>query len=185
MHTASGLLHADHRLPSLDYDQLLRATAILTKDQTQVERVFRQAVFNVLAHNRDDHAKNFSFLMRQDGTWIASPAYDLTFSAGVGDEHSMMVAGEGRHPSKANLLGLARKVDIDQVRCLEIIEQTRAALNQWQSLASDTGVSSASTQRIKQSFEQIQKQGAFQTRPQKRSRIVDEAASLDGPDQES
>jgi len=39
-------------------------------------------VFNVLACNRDDHARNFAFLMEPDGTWRHTPAYDLTFSAG-------------------------------------------------------------------------------------------------------
>jgi serine/threonine-protein kinase HipA len=39
-------------------------------------------VFNVLAHNRDDHSKNFSYLMDKDGQWKLSPAYDLTFSSG-------------------------------------------------------------------------------------------------------
>ncbi|MFZ9004716.1 MAG: HipA domain-containing protein, partial [Robiginitalea sp.] len=43
------------------------ASSFLTKDVREVEKMFRLAVFNVLAHNRDDHAKNFSFLMDNTG----------------------------------------------------------------------------------------------------------------------
>ena len=62
MHTVSGLLHADHRFPSLDYETLMKATLWLTKDIREGEKLLRLAAFNVFAHNRDDHAKNFSFL---------------------------------------------------------------------------------------------------------------------------
>jgi len=51
MHTASGLLHSDFRTPSMDYEDLLNLTAALTKDIREVEKMYRLAVFNVLAHN--------------------------------------------------------------------------------------------------------------------------------------
>ncbi|MBL8949045.1 MAG: HipA domain-containing protein, partial [Myxococcales bacterium] len=60
MHTLGGLLHADYRLPSCDYDQLLRVARALTGDVRAVTECFRRMVFNVVAHNRDDHAKNFA-----------------------------------------------------------------------------------------------------------------------------
>ena len=82
MHTACGLLHTDFRHPSLDYDDLIGLSSIMTRDIRECEKMFRYAVFNVLAHNRDDHAKNFSFLMDSQGQWKLSPAYDLTFSSG-------------------------------------------------------------------------------------------------------
>ena len=110
MHSLSGLLHADHRAPSVDYDGLLAATQVLTKDATETARAFRLACFNVLAHNRDDHAKNVSFLL-DDATaqWTLAPAYDLTFSFGPGGEQSMLVMGEGRAPGVDHLRALAKK----------------------------------------------------------------------------
>lgn len=74
MHTLCGLLHADHRYPVLDYSTIMKVTMLLTKNQHEVERQFRNAIFNVFAHNRDDHSKNFSFLMDEDGSWHVSPA---------------------------------------------------------------------------------------------------------------
>lgn len=61
MHTVSGLIHSNFRFSSLDYEDLLSLTGVLTKDIREVEKMFRLAVFNVMAHNRDDHAKNFRF----------------------------------------------------------------------------------------------------------------------------
>ena len=86
MHSASGLLHSDFRAPALDYDDSLELTAALTRDRDEVMKMYRLAVFNVLAHNRDDHGKNFSFLMSNTGAWKFAPAYDLTFSSGPGGE---------------------------------------------------------------------------------------------------
>ena len=96
MMTAAGVLYADFRAPSLDYADLLRATNAVTKSAFEVEHMARQMVFNALAHNRDDHAKNFAYLHQQD-SWQLSPAYDLTFSSieGFIDEHTTSFAGSG------------------------------------------------------------------------------------------
>lgn len=108
MHSLSGLLHADHRLPAIDYNDFLKATLLLTKDARELERAFTLACFNVLAHNRDDHSKNISFLMDEAGRWTLAPAYDLTFSDGPGGEQSMMVMGEGKSPGLSHLRALAK-----------------------------------------------------------------------------
>ncbi|WP_229213629.1 HipA domain-containing protein [Dyadobacter psychrotolerans] len=66
-YTAGKLLNSYFRTPALAYEDLLILTGELTKNIREVEKMFRPAVFNVLAHNRDDHAKNFSFLMDEKG----------------------------------------------------------------------------------------------------------------------
>ncbi len=141
MHTASGLLHSDFRTPSLDYEDLMALTMILTKDIREVEKMYRLAVFNVLANNRDDHAKNFSFLMDETGEWKLSPAYDLTFSSGPRGEQSTMVMGEGKKPSKDNLIKLGLEAKLSKDIIDEILEQTRSALSKWTQLAGEYGVS--------------------------------------------
>ena len=146
--TAAGLLHADFRMPSLDYVDLAKATVRLTRDHRAGEAMFRLAVFNVLAHNRDDHAKQFSFLMDQSGVWSLAPAYDLTFSAGPGGEHSTSVAGEGRNPTRAHLLDVADAAGLSRSRAVAAIEQARAAVARWPELAREAGVSSASADQI-------------------------------------
>lgn len=148
MHTIAGLLHADHREPSLDYDSIMKATLHLTKDIRQCEIQFRNAVFNVLSHNRDDHAKNFSFLMNAEGVWTVSPAYDLTFSSGPAGEHSTMIMGEGKAPTQEHLLKLAKVGEIKPNQALEIIQQVLAATSRWREFANDAGVSKLQTKNI-------------------------------------
>ena len=140
MHTASGLLHSDSRVPSLDYEDLVALTAMLTRDAREVEKMYQLAVFNVLAHNRDDHARNFSFLMDKDGQWKLSPAYDLTFSPGPGGEQSTMVMGEGKEPAIEHLVQLGEAAKVSKARIEEIIGQTRASLARWPGLAASYGV---------------------------------------------
>jgi len=141
MHTLSGLFHASHRIPSMEYEGLLKATMALTKDHRQMEEAFRRMVFNVLAHNRDDHVKNFSYLMDRTGEWRFAPAYDIVFSQGPGGEHTMAVAGEAVRPTERDMLRVAEGCDVDLRRAREIIEQVREAVNQWPRFALSTEVS--------------------------------------------
>jgi serine/threonine-protein kinase HipA len=125
MISASGLLNANHRMPVLDYNNLMQATLELTRDYREVEKMFRLMCFNVFAHNRDDHAKNFSFL-HENGCWQVSPAYDLVYNSGIGitNEHATMIDGEGKNPGKENILSVAKKVGLGERRANEIMEET-------------------------------------------------------------
>jgi len=146
MHSVAGLTHSDFRIPTLDYDDLLTLTLHLTKDINEQMKMFRLAVFNLFTHNRDDHAKNFSFVMDDEGAWRLSPAYDLTFSYGPGGEHSTTYLGEGKKPTKEILRALAKKHDIPKAN--EIIEEVEYALSRF-------GEHAAKVELSKQTLKQI------------------------------
>jgi serine/threonine-protein kinase HipA len=110
--------------------------------------MFRRAVFNVYAHNRDDHGKQFGFLMDPQGLWRLAPAYDLTFSAGSGGEHATTVDGEGRSPDTARLLALARRIDLKPADADAIMDRVRGVIARWRSYADTTGVGRNSRDRI-------------------------------------
>jgi len=93
--SAAGLVDADYRIPSLDYQSLLALTRRLTRDMAQVEQLYRRMVFNVVIGNRDDHAKNFAYLMDETGRWTLTPAYDLLPSPGFNGFHTTTVNGSG------------------------------------------------------------------------------------------
>jgi serine/threonine-protein kinase HipA len=152
MHSIAGLLHSDHRAPSLDYETVMKCTAILTKDIRECERQFRQAVFNLLSHNRDDHSKNFSFLMDDKGIWKVSPAYDLTFSSGPSGEHCTMFCNEGKNPKLPHLLKLAKTSNIKEHKALEIIEEVKSVVTNWSNYAKIVGVSPKSSRTIETSI---------------------------------
>ncbi len=157
MHTVSGLLHSDFRTPALDYEDLIALTGLLTKDIREIEKMFRLAVFNVLAHNRDDHAKNFSFLMDEKGQWRLSPGYDLTFSSGPNAEQSMMVIGEGKNPTIGHLIKLGEKAKISKTKVKEIISQTKDSLSLWTKIAKKHGVAKENIELISKRIEALLK----------------------------
>lgn len=146
MHSASGLLHDNYRLSTMDYGHLMDCAFRLERNVKAYEKIFRLACFNVFAHNRDDHSKNFSFLMNRKGEWRFAPAYDLTFSYSSHGHHSTMVAGESLSPGRKHLLELAEHFGV--VRPGEIIEQVRDTIAGWRVYAEDEGVSSSSRDRI-------------------------------------
>lgn len=108
--TASGLLHADHRAPSMDYVDLGAALWTLSKDIREVEALVRLMRFNARIGNRDDHAKNFSF-MWMDGRWSLAPAYDLV--PDHGNPYGHMTSFDGSDtPTDADLDRVARKLGV-------------------------------------------------------------------------
>ena len=146
MHSLGGLIHADHRSPSLDYDMVLRVTLALTRNILDAEKAYALACFNVLAHNRDDHAKNFSFLLNARNEWIFAPAYDLVFSYGPGGEQSMLVMGEGRNPGTAQLQALGKQHGIKNAA--EILAKVKRVVANWPCYAELADVSRKSTKEI-------------------------------------
>lgn len=138
MHTLGGLLQLPHGYPALDYRDLLLTTRRMTRDESAVAEMFRRACFNVLAHNRDDHSRNFAFLMDERGQWRPSPAYDITFSSGPGGEHTTLVAGEGKAPGRTHLAALAEQVDLR--RSAQILDEVAAAVRDFRRFADRAGV---------------------------------------------
>jgi serine/threonine-protein kinase HipA len=131
----AAYLQADHRLPSLDYETVLLATLRITGDQREVIKAFDRCVFNVLMHNRDDHAKNFAFRLNEQGLWKLSPAFDLTYSFGPGGEHSTSLAGHGKYITREHLLRVAKTAGIALKKANEHIDHWCAKLKSFNRLA--------------------------------------------------
>ncbi|AZD20343.1 hypothetical protein C4K24_1021 [Pseudomonas chlororaphis subsp. aurantiaca] len=156
MMTAAGILHADFRIPCLDYKDLLRLTFALTKSAKEVEKMARLMVFNGLAHNYDDHAKNFAFLYEEgqdglEGQWVLAPAYDLTFSTGMG-EHTTAFDGQGR-PSRKAIKRLC--ADYKFLKPDDYIDQTLEALGNWETVFSELSIPAADGNEIFETLEDV------------------------------
>lgn len=118
--TASALLNESIQLPRLDYKTLLHLTGFLTQDPKQVDEMFCRMVFNVLTDNKDDHAKNFSFICRE-GIWSLAPAYDLTLcNMGYNGEHATSVNNNGS-PTVEDMLIVGESIRIPRTKGLDII----------------------------------------------------------------
>ena len=145
VHSFGGLLHATCALNALGYPELLRVTGDLTAQSgtnvQSIEEQIRRMAFNVLARNRDDHVKNHAFLMDAKGVWSCAPAFDLTFANLP--EHALLVGDEGREPTRAHMLSVARAVRIPDERTVEIFDQVRDAVGDWLKHAKDASVSTS------------------------------------------
>ena len=143
MHTLGGLLHKTHHdQQAVDYSVFFATLQNLTQDAVEMREAFRRMVFNVLAQNLDDHVKNISFLMAEDGAWRLSPAYDLvwcslkhpTFARG----HQMTVAGRALEITGTVMKDLAKQYSITKPN--EIIEEVIEVLSGFEDLAKKYGV---------------------------------------------
>lgn len=127
--TAGGLLRISLNQPILDYSNLLALTGYLTQKADDVEEMYRRMVFNYLMDNKDDHCKNFSFLVTKDSLgkwrWRLAPAYDLTLcTEGYNGQHATSVNGKGS-PGLPDFITVGTQIKISEQRCLEIIDQVR------------------------------------------------------------
>lgn len=126
-------------------------------------------VFNILTHNRDDHVKNFSFIL-DDRTvkWSLAPAYDLIFADGPGGEHSMTVAGEGRAPVYRQVVELAGQFGVaeKELEVMLMFGEVAAAVERWPEFARVAGVRGEISARISRRlagmrFEGKRQEGGF------------------------
>lgn len=134
MISVSGILETSHRIPNLDYNILMKLTLELTKDYSELEKLFRIMCFNVFAHNRDDHSKNFTFLYNEEESrWILSPAYDLTYSYSIGGEHATCINGNGSNPNITDILEVAKNIGIKE-------RQAKIIANEINSIVREFGI---------------------------------------------
>ena len=107
--------------------------------------MFRRMVFNVVVRNQDDHTKNISFLMEEDGKWRLSPAYDMGYAynpdGGWTAAHQMSINGKFDHITRDDLLTFASKNNIKDAA--SIIDDVCQAASRWWNMAKDCGVPSA------------------------------------------
>ena len=132
MLTAAALLELDFTQPSLDYHSLMKLTSLITgNNEEDMDNIFRRMCFNVFAHNRDDHSKNFTYLYNeQENRWRLSPAYDLTYSNTYFGEHTTTVDGNGRDPGIKELMEVGKKAGLKKDWCREAAEEIRVCVNE-------------------------------------------------------
>lgn len=130
---AMRALPPDVSLEMNSYGQLFATMVELKFGYEELEEMFRRMAFNVYADESDDHAKNFSFLLRDPssqgsaaaggGRWQLAPAYDLTGGvppeAPEGDArrdwtncHALSVNGKQSDITDDDLLSVAARYGI-------------------------------------------------------------------------
>ena len=143
MQTLCGIAHFDYKiLHAYSYEQAFQVMRRLRLPYQQAEEMYRRMVFNVIARNQDDHTKNISFLMNQEGKWRLSPAYDISWcynpQGAWTSKHQMSVNGKWDNITVQDMLDVAKNVNIKQPK--QIIEQVVYAVSLWPKLAKEFGI---------------------------------------------
>jgi serine/threonine-protein kinase HipA len=159
LHSACGLLDADFRMPSLDYEDLIKASSLICKSPAAGQAQFRRAVFNLFALNQDDHSKNWAFLQGDKDQWQLAPFYDVTFSPSPYNEHATAFAGFGKTPSLKAMQALANQANFAHWKQAQIvIEQVLNALSSFAQVAKQLEVSAETIQLITRQLDGVYQQ---------------------------
>jgi len=120
---------------ALDYVNFLRATHLCTNDVREKALAFERVVFNVAFNNRDDHPKNFAYIMSECGQWKLAPAYDVTFCEGPGGYHQMDVMGEALEIGRKAILDLAEEAEVSSETADAVIARFCEVADQFAAMA--------------------------------------------------
>ena len=143
MQTLCGIAHYDYQLHrAYSYEQVFSVMRALRLPYSEAQEMFRRLVFNIVVRNQDDHTKNISFLMGEDGRWRLSPAYDIGYAynpkGGWTATHQMSVNGKFDGITRADLLALALANNIKDASA--IIDEVCEMSSRWPEIAREVGV---------------------------------------------
>ena len=157
-----GLAHLAYAAPGShahayeDYFDVIERLGLAPEAKVEA---FRRMVFNVLGCNRDDHTKNFGFLMTEGGRWELAPAFDVSYAHNPGAgkwtaTQQMSVAGKRAGITRADFLAVGRQCSVATGPKLNaVIDEVAAALADWPARAAAAGVSTENTEKIARALE--------------------------------
>jgi serine/threonine-protein kinase HipA len=151
MQTLCGIAHFDYRLHrAYSYEQAFNVMRALRLSYAEARQMFRRMVFNVVVRNQDDHTKNVSFLMEEDGKWRLSPAYDMGYAynpeGGWTATHQMSINGKFDDINRNDMLTFATQNNIKDAA--SIIDEVCEAASHWTEISKECGVPSVMTDAI-------------------------------------
>jgi serine/threonine-protein kinase HipA len=151
MQTLCGMAHFDYRIHrAYSYEQAFNVMRALRLPYSAAQEMFRRMVFNVVVRNQDDHTKNISFLMDEDGIWRLSPAYDMGYAynpkGGWTATHQMSINGKFDDITRQDLMTFAHQNNIKDAAM--IIDEISEVASQWPDLAAECGVPKTVTDTI-------------------------------------
>ena len=157
IHYASlfGISHMAYAAPGLhghSYEDLFETIETLRLPKTDALQAFRRMAFNILAYNRDDHVKNFGFLL--DEEWRLSPTFDLTYAYNPAPgkwtaTQQMSALGKRESIGRAELVEFAQSQSLaTKPQINAILDDVVDAIRSWRQFANEAKVSSENAEKI-------------------------------------
>jgi serine/threonine-protein kinase HipA len=156
MQTLCAIAHFDYNDPnSYSYEQLFQVMRKMRLPYSDLLEMFRRMVFNVAGKNLDDHTKNISFLLEENGTWRLSPAYDMIYNHNPEGKwtsrHQMSINGKREEIKYKDLLAIGGENNIKSSR--DIIEKILEVVSNWEDYAAEADVENERIKEIKRNLE--------------------------------
>ena len=128
---------------------------IVSRPKDDARELFRRICFNALISNLDDHPRNHA-LIAIDRDWRLSPAYDLTPSPVVSQDHrdlAMECGDQGRFANGNNILSQHARFLLDVEEARRIVDGMKEEIEKtWYSTARAAGVSENDAESIRAAF---------------------------------
>lgn len=150
-----ALQHLDYRQREThSYEQLFLTIERLALGDQAREEAFRRMAFNVMARNCDDHTKNFSFRLKQSGSWELAPAYDVTHAYNPTSfwnaKHLMSVNGHFDDITRDHLLTVADRFQVAGAR--KVLSDIAAAIRAWPEFVTAASLPQGSADKVAADF---------------------------------
>jgi serine/threonine-protein kinase HipA len=156
--TFAAMNHIDYdQVGTYSYEQIFQTMRMLHMGYPEAEQMYRRVVFNVLGMNRDDHAKNFSFMLKEGEDWHLTPAYDITYAydpkSRWHNTHATTINGKVEGITREDLLAVAKKMNIKKPEV--IINEVKHAIALWPEFGDQYGVEENEIMSIQKTFPTI------------------------------
>ncbi len=106
--------------------------------ESDLEQLFRRAVFNVRVGNRDDHLRNHGFIRESSG-WRLSPAFDMNPSP-TKSEHALTLDGVHTTSELRYVLATADLYRLDKANAARVVNEVDSAVTRWRDEADNLGL---------------------------------------------
>jgi serine/threonine-protein kinase HipA len=167
LHYASlfGIAHMPYLAPgahSHSYEDLFEIIEQLNLPKVDQLQAFRRMVFNVLALNKDDHVKNFGFLLNEG--WRLSPAFDVSYAHNPGPgkwtaTQQTSLRGKRENIELPDFIQFAKDHSLATLpKIKSIIEQVAQSIRKWPQFAEQAKISEQTALKIQTALDASLKQ---------------------------
>ena len=118
--------------------------------EQNLRQLYRRVAFNIAIGNSDDHFRNHGFLLTPRG-WTLSPAYDMNPT--LNEYQALLINSTTNYADLQVLLDSSEEYMIGKDEAVYIIEEVRAGVKHWKSIATRLGIAKREMDVFEQVFQ--------------------------------
>ena len=118
--------------------------------EQNLRQLYRRVAFNIAIGNSDDHFRNHGFLLTPRG-WTLSPAYDMNPT--LNEYQALLINSTTNHADLQVLLDSSEEYMIGKDEAVYIIEEVKAGVKYWKSIATRLGIAKREMDMFEQVFQ--------------------------------